>query len=66
MKKKVILIYDNRNDINSTISKIVALNSYGDIIYKRQKLQVILQKIMLKIEPDVTIHSQIMKKYTEI
>ena len=34
MKKKVILIYDNRNDINSTISKIVALNSYGDIIYK--------------------------------
>lgn len=65
MKKKVILIYDNRNDINSTISKIVALNSYGDIIYKRQKLQVILQKIMLKIEPDIEIVKLNIKKDVE-
>lgn len=49
MNDKLFFIYDNRNEINSSINKIVALNSYGDIIYKRKRLKTIVQKNLLDI-----------------
>ncbi len=53
MKKNIIFVYDNRNDINSAITKIVALNTYGDIIYKRQKLQSIVKNLILSECTDI-------------
>lgn len=53
MKNKLFFIYDNRNEINSSINKIVALNSYGDIIYKRKRLKSIVQNILLDIGTDI-------------
>jgi aminoglycoside phosphotransferase len=47
VKKNIVFVYDNRNDLSSAITKIVALNSYGDIIYKRQKIQSIVKDIVL-------------------
>lgn len=53
MGKKLVFVYDNRNEINSSIGKIVALNSYGDIIYKRRRLKNIVQNVLLDIKPDL-------------
>ena len=52
MDNKLVFIYDNRNEINSSISKIVAFNSYGDIIYKRKRLKSIIQNTLLDIGID--------------
>lgn len=49
----MVFIYDNRNEINSSIGKIVALNSYGDIIYKRKRLKSIVQNALLDIGANV-------------
>ena len=46
MDNKLVFIYDNRNEINSSISKIVGLNSYGDIIYRRKRLRNIVQNTL--------------------
>ncbi len=53
MNSKLVFIYDNRNEINSSISKIVGLSSYGDIIYKRKRLKNIVQNILLDLGIEV-------------
>ena len=53
MEKRLIFIYDNRSEINSSIGKIVALNSYGDIIYKRKRLKNIVKSILVEIKPNM-------------
>lgn len=53
MNSKLVFIYDNRNEINSSIGKIVALNTYGDIIYRRKRLKTIIQNAVLDIDSNI-------------